>query len=315
MTAATPPVDLGGRVALVTGATGGMGRVIATELAGRGATVVVVARTHRGGEAVRSHIAGRVGADRVEVLVADLARRDDLHRVADRFTARHASLDLLVNNAGAHYRERLVDDDGIEMHVAVNHLAGFTLTALLLDALRAGAHARVVNVVSATMADTRRVKILPRPRPVDLDPAHLTDLRGVNPPARFDPFRAYATAKLLTLMSGYHLAERLRGTGVTVNAVHPGLVATPIVDDIAPAVARPFLPLIRRSLLTPEQGAAAALHLATAADLSVTSGRYFHRTTPVRSPAVSYDRALQRRIWEISAAETARRHGPDDREG
>jgi NAD(P)-dependent dehydrogenase (short-subunit alcohol dehydrogenase family) len=234
------------------------------------------------------------------VLVADLASRADLRRLAERFTARHPALHLLINNAGAHFRTRLVDDDGVEMHVAINHLAGFTLTALLLDALLDAGPSRVVNVVSASMADTRQVKISSRPRPVELDRDGLDDLRTVNPPAGFEPFTAYARAKLLTLMSGYHLAEQLRGTQVTVNAVHPGLVATPIVADIAPAFAKPFLPLVRRTLLTPEQGAAAALHLATAAHLSTTTGRYFDRTTETRSPAISYDRALQHRIWTAS---------------
>jgi NAD(P)-dependent dehydrogenase (short-subunit alcohol dehydrogenase family) len=302
MTAATHQADLRGRVSLVTGATGGMGRVIATELARMGSTVIVATRSQSGGDRLRHRIVAEVPAGRVEVLVADLASRRDLHRAAAEIAGRHPALHLLVNNAGAHYRSHLRNDDGIEMHVAVNHLAGFTLTSLLLDALHAGGPSRVVNVVSATMADTRQIKIRSRPRPVGLDAADLADLRAVNPRERFAPFTAYATAKLLTLMSGYHLADRLRGTGVTVNAVHPGLVATPIIDDIAPAVAKPFLGLIRRSLLTPEQGAAAALHLATAADLSTTTGHYFDRITPARSPAVSYDGDLQRRIWEISAA-------------
>ncbi|GAA2590090.1 SDR family oxidoreductase [Winogradskya consettensis] len=293
--------ELAGRVSLVTGATGGMGRVIATELARRGSTVVAVTRSEGSGDELREYVASQVQADRVEVLVADLASRDDLHGVAEGFMARHGALDLLINNAGAHYRERRVGERGVEMHVAVNHLAGFTLTALLLGALRAAGRARVINVVSASMGDTRQVKILPRRRPVVLDRDALDDLRDVNPADGFEPFSAYARAKLLTLMSGYHLAGALRGTGVTVNAVHPGVVATPIIGDIAPGVARPFLPLIRRSLLTPEQGAAPALWLATATQLGTTTGRYFNRATEAASPAVSYDRGLQRRIWAASA--------------
>lgn len=304
MNAVAAPVDLSGKVSLVTGATGGMGRVIATELARLGSTVVIVTRSRNGGEQVRQQIAAYVGADRVEVLTADLASRSDLHLLCERFAARHTTLHLLINNAGAHYRERAVNADGVEMHVVVDYLAGFMLTNLLLDRLRAGAPSRVVNVVSAAMADARMVKIRRRPRPVPLDPAHLDDLRHLNPAAGFQPFTAYATAKLLTLMSGYFLAERLRDTGVTINAVHPGLVATGIAKDITPPLIRPFLGLIRPFLFTPEQGAHATLYLATAPEMIGVTGRYFHRTTENRSPQVSYNVELQRRIWNLSVAYT-----------
>jgi retinol dehydrogenase-12 len=156
MNAATKPVDLSGKVSLLTGATGGMGRAIATELARLGSTVVIVTRSHDAGEQLRREIAARVGTDRVEVLTADLASQPDLHLVGGRFAARHTALHLLINNAGAHFRDRAVNTDGIERHIVVNFLAGFTLTNLLPDQLRAGAPARVVNVVSATIAATRQ---------------------------------------------------------------------------------------------------------------------------------------------------------------
>jgi NAD(P)-dependent dehydrogenase (short-subunit alcohol dehydrogenase family) len=144
----------------------------------------------------------------------------------------------IAAEAGAHYRQRLVSADGIEMHVAVNQLAGFGLTTALLGQLR------------------------------------------VNGPAGFTPFEAYARAKLLTTMTGYLLADRLQETGVTVNAVHPGLVATPIVDVVVPPLMRPFLGLIKRSLLTPAPGAAAALRLATAPELADVTGRYLRWFEP-----------------------------------
>ena len=146
-----------------------MGRAIATELARLGSTVVIVARTVAGGEQARRQIAAEAGGGRVELLTGDLASLADLRRVADRFTAGHRALHVLVNNAGAHYRQRSENADGIEMHLAVNHLAGFSLTNLLLDPLRGGAPSRVVNVVSAAMADTRQIKIRRWPRPVTLD--------------------------------------------------------------------------------------------------------------------------------------------------
>ena len=287
---------------MVTGATGGLGRVIATELARLGATVVIVCRDAAGGERLRQRIATETGADRAEVIVGDLSARAGLRHVAGEFAARHDKLHVLVNNAGAHYRKRLVNADGVEMHVAVDYLAGFGLTVLLLDQLRAAAPSRVVNVVSDAMNDARTVTSHGQPRPVTLDPAQADDLRQVNGAAGFAPFEAYGRAKLLTTMSGYLLASRLRDTGVTVNAVHPGITATPIVDDIVSPLMRPFLGLIKRSLLTPEQGAAPVLRLATAPELAGVTGRYFVRDAEHRSPEISYDRDLQQRVWAASRA-------------
>jgi NAD(P)-dependent dehydrogenase (short-subunit alcohol dehydrogenase family) len=298
-------VNLSGKVSMVTGATGGMGRVIATELARLGSTVVIVSRGDAGGEQLRRQIAAEVGADRVEVLVGDLAAQPDVRRVADEFTARHQELHVLVNNAGAHFRKRLVNADGIELHVAVDHLAGFGLTTALLDQLRVGAPSRVVNVVSDSMNDARMSTRRGQPRPVTLDAAELDDLRRVNGAAGFVSFEAYARAKLLTTMTGYLLADELREAGVTVNAVHPGLVATSIVDDIAPPLMKPFLGLIKRSLLTPAEGAAPILRLATAPELDSVTGRYFVRDAEHRSPEISYDLDLQRRVWAASRACTA----------
>jgi NAD(P)-dependent dehydrogenase (short-subunit alcohol dehydrogenase family) len=292
--------DLSGRTALVTGGTGGMGRVITTELARAGAHVVTTSRDRERGEALRRRIATEVGADRVEVLTGDLASRTDLRRLAAEFAARHGVLHLLVNNAGAHYRHRWLTVDGVEAHLAVNHLAGFSLTYLLRDRLRVAAPARVVNVVSATMSDVRAVPLFGRPRPVQLDLTGVADVRELNPAGGFVPFAAYARAKLLTTICGYEFADRWRGEGVTVNAVHPGIVSTGIVDDITPPVLAPFRSLIHRRLLTPEQGASAALRLATDPGLATTTGRYFVRDQESPSPDISYDPATRAAAWRLS---------------
>jgi len=279
---------------MVTGASGGLGRVIATDLARRGATVVLVCRDRTTGDALARHIGQVTGNDRVEVLTADLAEQGDIRRLAAQFLARHDTLHLLVNNAGAHFPQRRVSTEGIELHLAINHLAWFLLTNLLRGALAAGAPARVVNIASEAMTDSRQVKILPRPRPV---PLGLDDL---NSERSFEPMAVYGRSKLAMLMCGYVLARRLADTGVTVNSVHPGLVATSIVDAVAPRVARPALGLVRRFLLTPEQGAAAALYLATAPELAEVTGKYFIRQTEHRSPDNSYDIELQEQLWRAS---------------
>jgi NAD(P)-dependent dehydrogenase (short-subunit alcohol dehydrogenase family) len=304
--ATTGAVDLTGKVSMVTGATGGIGRVVAAGLARLGSTVVIVSRSAAAGEQLLGQITAEAGPGRAEVISGDLATHAGLRSVADEFTARHEKLHLLVNNAGAHFRKRLVNADGIEMHVAVDHLAAFGLTLLLLDRLRAGAPSRVVNVVSDAMNDARTTTSFGRPRPVTLDPGELADLRQVNGTAGFAPFEAYGRAKLLTTMTGYQLARQLEGTGVTVNAVHPGITATGIVDDIIHPMMKPFLGLIKRSLLTPEQGAAPVLRLATAPELADVTGRYFLIDAEHRSPDVSYDSDLQQRVWDASLACTPR---------
>jgi NAD(P)-dependent dehydrogenase (short-subunit alcohol dehydrogenase family) len=302
------PVDLTGRVSLVTGATGGMGRVIATELARLGSTVVIVCRDNAKGVALRQRIAAEIGIDRIEVLTGDLASEVDLHRIAEEFTGRHQALHLLINNAAAYSGRRAVTADGIELQVAVNYLAGFTLTTLLSEQLRVGAPSRVVNVVTAAMSDTRHFKIRRRPRPVRLDPATLDDLRSVNGAAGFVAFQAYARAKLLATMSGYVLADQLRDTGVTVNAVHPGLVATDIFDAITPPALKPFRRTLRKLVLTPEQGAESIMRLATAPELAGVTGRYFDQDNQCDSPPVSYDHQLQQRLWAATQAYLARDH-------
>jgi len=284
-----------GRVCLVTGAAGGMGAVIATALARSGATVVLVARARAGGEAVARAITAGTGNAHVEVLTGDLSDQSAVRQLAGDFTAGHGELHVLVNNAGAHFRERSVSVDGIEMHLAVNHLSSFLLTNLLLGALQAGARSRVVNVGSASMADTRQVKIAGTPRPVVLD---LDDLQSER---SFAPMDVYARSKLQMLMCGYALARRLQDTGVTVNTVHPGLSATNVVDAIAAPAVAPLLPLLKRFLLTPEQGAQAALHLATSPWLEKTTGKYFLRQVQARSPEFTYDTALQDQLWNASA--------------
>ena len=262
---------LTGRVALVTGATGGMGSVIATDFARRGATVVLTARTERTGrEAARAVVAG-TGNPRVEVLPLDLADQDSIRSAAAQFHDRHHALHVLVNNAGAHVAERRLTGDGIEMNLAVNHLGWFLLTNLLLDTLRSSAPARIVNVASQAIADARAITWLGRPRPARID---LDDLQSER---AFHPMAAYAQAKLAMVMGTYHLARHLEGTGVTVNALHPGLVATGILRGFG--IPRPLLPLLipasRLFLATPEDGARTAIQLATSPDLAGVTGQYF----------------------------------------
>lgn len=291
--------DLDGKVAVVTGATGGMGRVIALELARHGAQVVTVARDPRRAAGLLAQFEAEIGTDRLDVVRGDLSRRAHVQAAAQQIADQHPSIHILVNNAGAHFPDRRLSADGVEMHIALDYLAAFGLTALLTDQLLRG-RARVVNVASDTINDTRQVKFGGRPRPATLDVAQLHDLRALNPETGFIPFEAYARAKLLTVMAGYDFACKLGPDGVTVTSVHPGLVATGIIDDLVPRMLAPFTGLVRHALLSPEQGALAALRLAIDPDLAGDTGSYYVKSVKTRTPPISYDTATRETLWNSS---------------
>jgi len=269
------------KVVLVTGANAGVGKVIATELARQRATVVLLCRDADKGKETQRGIAQATGTPTVDLLIADLSSQEAIREAARQFGERYDRLHVLVNNAGAHIQQRQLSVDGMEMNLAVNHLSAFLLTNLLLDTLRASASARIVNVASASMTKT-----------IDLD--------DVQSAQTFVPFAAYGQAKLAMVLCTYALARRLVGTGVTVNALHPGITATGIVDDVAPPFARPFTGLIKRFLLSPEQGAQTALYLATSPAVEGVSGKYFIHEKEAPSVPISYDELLQEQMWTIS---------------
>jgi NAD(P)-dependent dehydrogenase (short-subunit alcohol dehydrogenase family) len=282
------------RVAVVTGATGGMGRVIALDLARRGMHVVTVARDPLRARDLRSEIAGSGTGGSLEVIAGDISHRDGIAAAVAAIRARHDDIALLINNAGAHYAERRLSRDGIEMHIAVDFLAAYGMTVLLAPELRRG-KARVVNVASDTLRDTRQLKLVGKPRPATLDPRQLDDLAELNGGRDYVAFQAYARAKLLTVTAGYALAHAFEGAA-TVNSVHPGIVSTQIIDALVPAALKPFGVLIRRTMLTPEQGATAALRLATEPGLNGVTGRYFVRDVDTATPPVCYRDDVQARL-------------------
>lgn len=276
---------MNGRVCMLTGASGGMGGVIATELARQGATVILVVRRPEIGAALQRQVVAATQNREVHVLSADLSSQAAIRTLAAEFHRQFKQLHVLIHNAGALLRTRAVSVDGIEMHFAINYLAPFLLTNLLLETLAASGQSRVVNVVSETMKDA------------SLDLSDLQGMRGT-----FRPMQAYARAKLALLMSGYRLARIQAGTRVTVNALHPGVVATGMADDIVPTMIRPFLGLIKALLLSPERGAESAIHLATSPSLDLTTGKYFVKKKERHSPPISYDIRLQEQLYEASAA-------------
>jgi retinol dehydrogenase-14 len=275
---------MGGRVCLVTGATSGIGRATAHALAGLGASVVILGRRLPKLDAVAAEIRSGTGNDDVTVLLADLASLESIRQAADRFLAGHDRLHVLINNAGVSLNHRSVTADGFEATFAVNHLAPFLLTNLLLDLLKQSAPSRVVNVTSTAF---RRGQI-------DFD-----DLQGER---SFNGMHAYPQSKLANVLFTYELARRLEGTGVTVSCVHPGVVRTALGQgERFPLPIRVIWPLIRPFMKSPEQGARTSVYAATSPDLEGVSGRFFANSRQARTSKPSYDRALAERLWTVSA--------------
>lgn len=269
------------KVCIVTGATSGLGLATARQLAARGAGVIVVGRDAAKCAAVAASISG--GA--VDWLVADFADQGAVRRLAADVEARHPRIDVLVNNAGATYPKRRLTPQGIELTLAVNHLASFLLTTLLLDRLRESAPARIVNVTSVAHENAR----------FDFDDPTMEQ--------GYRPFAAYSRSKLANLWFTYELARRLDGSGVTANAVHPGLVRTAIGNHSGP-LRRAGWQLLhvayRKVSLTPEQGAAVITHLAIDPELEGVTGRYFAEGHATESSAASRDPAAAARLWALS---------------
>lgn len=281
---------MSGKVVLITGATSGIGEVTARELARMGATTVLVGRDAARAKASVVAIQRQTANARVESLLADLSSRDQVRRLASEFRSRYDRLDALVNNAGALFYRRETTVDGLEMTFALNHLAPFLLTNLLLDRLIATPDARVITV--ASMAHVGQS--------IPFD-----DLQHERTPYR--SFQVYGQSKLANILFTYELARRLAGTGVTANALHPGFVATNF--GLAPGGFTGLgLRLARLVAISPERGAQTSIYLASSPDVQGVTGRYFARCKPVRSSRASHNVDAAGRLWALSEQLTGLTH-------
>jgi retinol dehydrogenase-14 len=269
------------RLVLVTGGSGGIGKATALGLARLGARVSIVGRDLRRTEAAADEIRA-AGQRRVNVFVADLSSLSEVRRLADEVLQRLPRVDVLVNNVGGYWNTRHVTADGLERTFALNHLAPFLLTNLLLDRLRESAPARVVTVSSQAQAGGR----------IDFD-----DLQGERD---YSGARAYSQSKLANLLFTYELARRLPDTTVTANAVHPGMVNTSFGAEDPGAVQRLLVPFVRPFMRKPASGATTSIQVAAAPDLERVTGRYFDNGKPRRSAENSYDEATATRLWQVS---------------
>ena len=271
-----------GKTVLITGGTGGIGRAAAMGLASMGAKVGITGRVRVRAERAAATIVRESGNPAVDIFVADMSSQTEVRRLAGEVLSTYPQLDILINNAGVFRSERTTTADGIETTFAVNHLAYFLLTNLLLDALEAGAPSRIVNVASADHGNAT----------IDFD-----DLQGEE---GYTGAKAYSRSKLANVLFTYELARRLQGTGVTVSCLHPGVVGTNLGSGVSGAfgfVVRALRPLMK----SPEKGAETSIYLASSPEVEGSSGGYFVKKAQARSSDVSYDERLARRLWEASA--------------
>lgn len=272
---------MAGRTVLVTGASSGIGRATAVGLAAMGAHLAITGRDRERTASAADEI--RAAGGQVEVFLADLSSQAQVRRMAEEVLATLPRIDVLINNVGGYWNSRHTTEDGLERTFALNHLAPFLLTHLLLDRITRSAPARVVTVASNAQAMGR----------IDLD-----DLQGTHD---YAGARAYNQSKLANVLFTYELARRLPGTSVTANALHPGLVSTSFGADDPGRAQRMFVPIVRPFMKSPAGGAATSIHLASAPELRQVSGRYFARGAPRRSSASSYDETLAAQLWRVSA--------------
>jgi retinol dehydrogenase 14 len=277
------PSLMTGKTVLVTGGTGGIGKATAIGLAALGARVGITGRDQARAHDAAAQIRAASGNDAVDVFAADMSIQAQVRSLASEVLAAYPRLDVLVNNVGGFWAHRHVTADGLEHTFALNHLAPFLLTNLLLDRLKGSAPARVITVSSGAQAMGR---------------LNFDDLQGTR---KYSGQRAYNQSKLANVMFTYELARRLEGTGVTANVLHPGVVRTAFGAEDSSPLYKVMLPLARPFMKTPAQGASTPIYLASSPDVAGVTGRYFANSKLKTSNKSSYDTVAAARLWQVSA--------------
>jgi NAD(P)-dependent dehydrogenase (short-subunit alcohol dehydrogenase family) len=278
--------DIANKVVIITGATDGMGLETARELARHNPRLVLVGRNAEKGLRVVDSLKKESGNKDIEFFAADLSSQADIRDFVKKFKARYARLDILINNAGAYFPKKLISADGLEMTFALNHLGYFLLTNLLLDYLTKSAPSRVISVSSMAHSNAR------------------FDIDNLNSDDKYSPWNAYATSKLENLYFTYELADRLKGSGVTVNAVHPGLVNSQFGKQGGGLFLVIFRLMQKFSGKTPANGAKTSIYLALSNEVEGVSGAYFADEKRSESSKKSHDKVISKKLWDVSESLT-----------
>jgi NAD(P)-dependent dehydrogenase (short-subunit alcohol dehydrogenase family) len=274
--------NMTGRIVALTGASSGLGRVAAFRLAAMGAHLVLVARNRAKGEILLQQLRAQHPGLDAKLLIADLSSLADIRRLAVELPKAAPRIDVLINNAGAIFTQRETSVDGLERTFALNHMAYFLLTLLLLDRLKSGGHARIVNVASEAHRNAR------------LDFNDLQTAQG------YSGWLAYRRSKLANILFTRELARRLAGTGVTANCLHPGFVATEFGNNNGGAF-RAALSVAKRFMaISPQQGGETLVYAASAKEIAGMSGVYFDKNRPRAPSEAAQDDDAAKRLWTMS---------------
>jgi NAD(P)-dependent dehydrogenase (short-subunit alcohol dehydrogenase family) len=274
-----------GKTVIVTGANSGVGLATTVELARRGATVVMACRSAERGEEALKEARRQSGSDKVELLLCDLGSLDSIRAFVQAFQARHRVLDVLINNGGVFALKRETTREGFESQLGVNHLGHFLLTNLLREELRRAPQGRIITVSSGAH----------KVGSIHWEDPHLT--------RKYSAWKGYAQSKLANILFTQGLAERLRGTPVTANCLHPGAVATQLGKDRKTGFGEAILRLLKPFFLTPERGAETSVYLATSEEVTHVSGEYFYKKKIEPLSKKARNPELAERLWAWSEKE------------
>ncbi len=273
-----------GKICMITGANSGIGKATALGLAKIGATIIMVCRNKDRGEKALEDIKKEVENGTVDLMIADLSTQKAIHQLVKEFKERYQFLHVLINNAGVNLSRCVLTEDGIETTFAVNYLAQYLLSNLLLDVLQASSPARIVNVASSVLAKN-------------------IDFENLNGEKHYRQLNAYGQSKLAVILFTYELSRRIEGTGVTVNCLHPGYVKTNMIKNFRKFV-KYFYPLIGLFMKKPKKGAKTSIYLASSSEVEGVSGKYFKKRKEVESMKAVYDEEIAKRLWDVSIALT-----------
>jgi NAD(P)-dependent dehydrogenase (short-subunit alcohol dehydrogenase family) len=267
-----------GKTCLITGANSGIGKVMALEIAKRGANVVMVCRSRESGEAVKSEIVRESGNESVELMLADLSSMKQVRDLAVEFRQKHDKLHVLINNAALWPTKKIMTSEGLETQFAINHLSHFLLTNLLLDIIKSSAPARIINTSSGLH---KRAKI---------------DFDNLQAEKRYKHMRVYGQTKLENVLFTKELSRRLSGTGVTVNSFTPGMASTNLGRYMSGG-AQWFMRHFSKSA---EKGASTGVYLATSPEVEGVTGKYFGNSKEMGYNKIGDDVEIAKRLWKVS---------------
>jgi len=271
-------MNLQGKVCIITGATSGIGKETVKALAAKGATVVLPIRDSLKGDILKDEILEQTPDAIIDLMHCNLASFDSIRNFVNEFKVKYDKLHLLINNAGIWETKRNLSEDGVEMNFAVNHLAPFLMTNLFLDTIRNSSPARIINVSSESH---RTFKI---------------NFDDIEYEKRYFSFKAYSQSKLANILFTKKLSQMLRGTGVTANCLHPGMVDTGLFDKMPKII----IGIMKPFMLSPAKGAETIIYLATSPDVEKTSGEYFIKKKPKKPASVALRQDVANKLWDIS---------------